>query len=142
MKNEKTISNILSARFNRDITRKFDIKAKEKGLTRSLLLRQIVIDYINKDITNENLLQASVTNLITKVNKQDSKLEFFMQFFYSWLAIWYRNHPQTEGNESIKIQAIENRNKFAQTFSTQIFDEMEDLFDILYADNGEKHINE
>ena len=78
-----------------------------------------------------------MTNLISYVKKQDSKLEFFMQFFYAWRAIWYRNHPQTE-NKDAKIQAIENRNKFAHAFSKEIYNDMQDLFDILYADNEEK----
>lgn len=134
---KKNNGNIISARFNTDIIRKFDTKAQEKGLTRSLLLRQIVIDYINKDTINDNILQQTMTNLITHVKKQESKLEFFMQLFYSWLGIWYRNHPQVD-NQEAKVQAIENRNKFANTFATQIYDEMQELFDILYADNGEK----
>ena len=129
--------NVLTVRVNTDIVRKFDAKAKERGLTRSLLLRQVVIDYLNKNITNENILQQTMTNLISYVKKQDSKLEFFMQFFYAWLAIWYRNHPQTE-NKAAKIQAIENRNKFAHAFSKEIYNDMQDLFDILYADNEEK----
>lgn len=135
---EKTKGNILTVRVNTDIARKFDAKAKERGLTRSLLLRQIVIDYINKNITNENILQQSVTTLISYVKKEDSKLDFFMQFFYAWLGIWYRNHPQVDSKEA-KIQAIENRNKFAHTFAKDIYDEMQDLFDILYADNEEKN---
>ncbi len=136
---KKKITNSLSTRINTDQIRKFDSIAKEKGFTRSILLREIVIDYINKDITNENLLQESVTNLITKINKQDTKIEFFMQFFYAWLAVWYKSHPQTENDESIQVQAIQRRNKFADAFSKEIFNDMEELFDKLYANNEEKH---
>ena len=54
--------NTIATRLNDTQYKLFKIKAIEKNYTTSELLREIILKYLDKDMSHENLLQASMVN--------------------------------------------------------------------------------
>lgn len=140
---EKTVSkvttNTASCRLNTDQMRRLDAKAKEKGIERAMLIKYIILEYLDKDIEHANLMQAAITNVSDKIDKNSRKLEFFFQMFYSWLVNWFAVNPTPEDTSEAFINAsIERRNVFAKNFSEDIYNDATELFESLYSDNVEE----
>lgn len=138
-----TTSNTASCRLNTDQMRKLDAKAKEKGLPRSMLIKHIILEYLDKDIEHVNLIQASIMNLQNEVEKSSRKTEFFMQMFYSWLVNWFASNPRQENvSEAFIKDSISRRDNFAKNFTDEIYNDATELFESLFADNVENQRTE
>lgn len=135
--NEKG-SNIASCRLNTDQIRRLDAKANEKGLPRSMMIKHIILEYLDRDIEHVNLIQASIMNLQDEVHKSSRKTEFFMQMFYSWLVNWFASNPRQENVSETFIQdSIARRDNFAKNFTEEIYNDATELFESLFADTVE-----
>lgn len=145
MKKEKSeiSTSIASCRLNTDQMRRLDAKAKEKGLERAMLIKYIILEYLDKEIEHVNLMQAAITNVSEKIDKNSRKLEFFQQMFYSWLVNWFAVNPTPEDKSETFVKAsIERRNAFAKNFSEDIFNDATELFEMLFADSAEEQSEE
>lgn len=131
-------SNIASCRLNTDQIRRLDAKANEKGLPRSMMIKHIILEYLDKDIEHINLVQASIMNLQDEVHKSSRKTEFFMQMFYSWLVNWFASNPRQDNVSDTFLQdCISRRDSFAKNFTEEIYNDSTELFESLFADNVE-----
>lgn len=131
-------SNVASCRLNTDQMRKLDAAATEKGLPRSMMIKHIILEYLDRDIQHVNLLQASIMNVNAEIQKNSRKTEFFMQLFYSWLVNWFASNPRpTDVSETFIKDSIARRDTFAKNFTDEIYNETTELFESLFADNIE-----
>lgn len=117
----------------------FKAKALEKNYTTSELLREIILKYLDNDVCHENLLQSSMLNLMKKIDVLASKQEFFEQLFYCWLAQWFLTHPKIEEDEKTIIKnSINRRNDFINSFIANVYNENEELYELLFANKVEE----
>lgn len=136
-------TSVASCRLNTDQMRRLDAKAKEKGLERSILIKHIILEYLDKDIEHINLMQASLMNIGEKIDKNSTKLEFFMQMFYSWLVNWFAVNPTPpDTSETFVNASIKRRDSFAQNFCDDIFNDATSLFENLYQNTVEGDTDE
>ncbi len=136
-------SSIASCRLNTDQLRLLDAKAAEEGLPRSMYIKHIILEYLDKDITHTNLLQASIMNVNTEIQKNTQKIEFFMQMFYSWLVNWFAANPKPEDvSETYIKESISRRDAFAKNFAEDIYNDSAELFESLFADSVESQTEE
>lgn len=137
MENEHKTS-LASCRLNSEQMRRLDSKAKEKGIPRSMLIKHIILEYLDKDITHTNILQASMQKIIEKMNNVSEKQEFFQQMFYSFLVNWFASHPQiNDDSESLLNSSIERRDNFAKNFINDIYNNSDQLYETLFANSVE-----
>lgn len=131
--------NTISTRLNDTQYKLFKIKAIEKNYTTSELLREIILKYLDKDMSHENLLQASMVNTMKKIDQLNDKTEFFQQLFYCWLSQWFLTHPKLEEkNQNIIIKnSIVRRNEFISRFIGSVYDQNQELYEILFANKAE-----
>lgn len=131
--------NTISTRLNDTQYKLFKIKAIEKNYTTSELLREIILKYLDKDMSHENLLQASMVNTMKKIDQLNDKTEFFQQLFYCWLSQWFLTHPKLEEkNQNIIIKnSIVRRNEFISRFISSVYDQNQELYEILFANKAE-----
>lgn len=138
MSEQKFNSNVASCRLNTDQIRKLDAKACEKGLPRSMMIKHIILEYLDRDIQHTNLIQASIMNLNDEIKKNSRKTEFFMQLFYSWLVNWFASNPKPEDvSETFIKDSITRRDNFAKNFTEEIWNDATELFESLVSDNVE-----
>lgn len=131
--------NTIATRLNDTQYKLFKIKAIEKNYTTSELLREIILKYLDKDMSHENLLQASMVNTMKKIDQLNDKTEFFQQLFYCWLSQWFLTHPKLEEkNQNIIIKnSIVRRNEFISRFIGSVYDQNQELYEILFANKAE-----
>jgi hypothetical protein len=117
----------------------FKAKAMEKNYSTSELLREIVLQYLDNDVCHENLLQSSMLKIMEKVDNLDAKHEFFEQLFYCWLAQWFLTHPKIEEDQKTIIKnSINRRNDFINSFIANVYNENEELYELLFANKVEE----
>ena len=133
MENYKT--NICSFRLNRNQIDKLDFICTQKRIRRSVLIKNIVLDYLEDNTTNINLLEKNIISLREEQIKNNEKLEFFFQLFYNWLATWYASHPKIsdENAQLIANNAVKRRDAFSKLFMEELFMENSSLFETLYT---------
>lgn len=135
---EKT-NNTISTKLNDSQLKLFKIKAMEKNYSTSELLREIILKYLDKDMSHENLLQASMVNTMKKIDQLNDKTEFFQQLFYCWLSQWFLTHPKLEEKDQKIIikNSIVRRNEFVSRFIGSVYDQNQELYEILFANKAE-----
>lgn len=134
-------TNTASCRLNTDQMNRLDAKAKERGLPRSMLIKQIILDYLDEEIEHTNLIQQQLVNVMAKIDKNEKQVEFFQQMFYAWLVTWFGSHPKNENLTATQINStLERRNTFINNFINGIFNEDELLYETLFH-NGEENSN-
>ena len=137
------ISTVCSCRLNSDQIRRLDAKAMEKGLERSVLVKYIILEFLDKDIEHTNLLQSAITNVANLIEKNSRKQEFFQQLFYSWLVNWFAVNPTpSDTSEAFVKSTIERRNTFAKNFMEDIYNDATELYESLFADSVENQSEE
>ena len=137
-------TNTISARFNDDQIDLFDLKAKEQKLSRADLLKKIVLNYLEDQVSNKNLMLGAITSMKEKLDRNETKMEFFMQLFHAYLALWFQSHPLSdETKNSVTARAALNRREqFESNFMKNVFNQYESLFSKLLADNLENEEEE
>lgn len=134
----QTKTSTAACRLNTDQMRKLDRLAEDKGIPRSMMVKHIILEYLDRDIEHVNLIQASIMNLQDEVHKSSRKTEFFMQMFYSWLVNWFASNPRQENVSETFIQdSIARRDNFAKNFTEEIYNDATELFESLFADTVE-----
>lgn len=133
-------TNTISARFNDDQIDLFDLKAKEQKLSRADLLKKIVLNYLEDEVSNKNLMLGAITTMKEKIDRNETKMEFFMQLFHAYLALWFQSHPLSDDTHNIinVRAALTKREQFENNFMKNVFDQYESLFSKLLANNIEK----
>lgn len=135
----KSFSSSLSTRLNRDIKEAFESTAKEKGLNSSMLLKHIVISYLEnrkKDLEESSLIQAQLISLKEKINKLETKEEWFQQLFFCWMENWFAAHPKIEDEKQAILIAKSSRKRrddFINAFNNAIYQDDKILYDTLFA---------
>lgn len=132
-------NNTISTKLNETQLKLFKTKALEKNLTTSELLRQLIINYLDSEVTHENILQSQLVKVMDKIEYIDAKQEFFQQLFYAWLANWFLTHPAMEEKDQKIIwkNSVARRNEFMDKFIANIFNEDEELYEHLFANKVE-----
>lgn len=131
-------------RLNVDQIKRLDIMAAEKRLNRSLFVREIILDYLDKDLEKENIIESNLERIEQKIDKKNSKDEFFMQYFHAWILTWFASHPQiTQKDSSTFVKATtERRNHFDNLFVSKIYNVSGELYDSLFANHVENETDD
>ena len=141
-KTNKTTSNkstVVCTKLSNSELNLFKAKALEMNYSTSELLREIILKYLDNDVCHENILQSSILKVMQKVDALGAKQEFFEQLFYCWLAQWFLTHPKVEEDEKIIIKnSINRRNDFINSFITNVYNENEELYELLFANKVEE----
>ena len=136
---EKT--NTASCRLNTDQMRLLDMKAREKGLPRSMYIKDVLLRSLEEDVEHINLLQSGLMHVQDELRKNNQKLEFFQQMFYSWLVNWFASNPKPENvSETFIKESIARRDAFAKNFAEDVFNDATELFEMMFAENVEHQI--
>lgn len=133
MNTTKARSNQVACRLNTDQIELLDIKAKEKGLNRSLYVKSLIIDHLNKDIEDKNLLLSRIEKITEKLEQNELNVEFFIQYFNAFLTTWFYSHPKIEddSNKTRSKQTLDRKESFDRNFMENIFDENVRMFNKL-----------
>lgn len=133
MNTTKARSNQVACRLNTDQIELLDIKAKEKGLNRSLYVKSLIIDHLNKDIEDKNLLLSRIEKITEKLEQNELNVEFFIQYFNAFLTTWFYSHPKIEddSNKTRSKQTLDRKETFDRNFMENIFDENVRMFNKL-----------
>ena len=141
-KTNKTTSNkstVVCTKLSNSELNLFKAKALDMNYSTSALLREIILKYLDNDVCHENILQSSILKVMQKVDALGAKQEFFEQLFYCWLAQWFLTHPKVEEDEKIIIKnSINRRNDFINSFIANVYNENEELYELLFANKVEE----
>lgn len=139
---ENTIT--VSVRLSKKDANRLKNKAIENNMTKAILLKKIILDYLDKDITHTNILQEQMINLNEKIDKLDTKNEFFEQLFYTFLENWFAAHPRIDNSDNSILHkaAVNRRNEFIRIFISDIYNDNGELYDILFANHVEGETDE
>ena len=133
---EKT--NTAACRLNTDQMRLLDMKAREKGLPRSMYIKDVILRSLDEDVEHINILQAALMNVQDEIRKTNQKLEFFQQMFYSWLVNWFASNPKPDNvSETFIKESIARRDAFAKNFADAVYNDTTELFEMMFAENVE-----
>lgn len=134
---------VLGTRITKKQKKKFDSLAKEKGMSSSLLLKQIVVDYIEdetKKITDFDILNTLFLEQKKKIEQLSVSQEYFTQLFNFWLNTWFMSHPKIN-DETYKERmnmAIKRKDDFINLFNEKGYDENKTLFQINFMNEIEE----
>ena len=134
---------ILGTRITIKQKKKFDSLANEKGMSSSLLLKQIVVDYIEdetKKITDFDILNTLFLEQKKKIEQLSVSQEYFTQLFNFWLNTWFMSHPKIN-DETYKEKmnmAIKRKDDFINLFNEKGYDENKTLFQINFMNEIEE----
>ena len=139
-----TDSYIISTRLNLIQKKKLTGIAKSKGISTSLLLKHIIVSYLDEkeDIIESNaMLQMQLIDVKKEVQKIGVNQEWFEQLFYTWLENWFLSHPKIDESNAINLAktARLRRDKFVDIFNTQLYNENKTLYDTLIANSIEEN---
>lgn len=134
---------ILGTRITIKQKKKFDSLANEKGMSSSLLLKQIVVNYIEdetKKITDFDILNTLFLEQKKKIEQLSVSQEYFTQLFNFWLNTWFMSHPKIN-DETYKEKmnmAIKRKDDFINLFNEKGYDENKTLFQINFMNEIEE----
>lgn len=125
--------------------KKLDGIAKSKGISISLLIKHIIVSYLEEHenlLDTNNILQMQILDIKEEIKKVATNQEWFEQLFYTWLETWFMNHPKIENNRlELAKEARNRRNKFIEIFNTKLYIENGNLYDRLIAESLEEPDN-
>ena len=133
----------LTTRVTKEQRKKFELLAKEKGMSPSLLLKQITLDYIEdetKKITDFDILNTLFLEQKKKIEQLSVSQEYFTQLFNFWLNTWFMSHPKIS-DETYKERmnmAIKRKDDFINLFNEKGYDENKTLFQINFMNEMEE----
>lgn len=140
MRKEVNQTSIACTRLNTDQIRKLDLKASEKGLSRSVLVKHILLSYLDKETEHTNIIESALITVMEKLDRNSQKQELFQQLFFCFLSNWFLQHPKLEEKniDVLAKSAAERRDAFVKGFISNFYNESGDLFDMLLASSNEK----
>ena len=140
---KKTESLCIGTRLNPKQKKEFDLLAKEKGMSTSLLLKQVILDYLEdetKKITDFDILNTLFLEQKKKIEQLSVSQEYFTQLFNFWLNTWFMSHPKIN-DETYKEKmnmAIKRKDDFINLFNEKGYDENKTLFQINFMNEIEE----
>lgn len=115
-----------------------DVKAHQRGLTRSTYVRDVLINHLNN--TSEPLIAESLVKILTTLKKLTGDVSFSNQLFHAWLGHYFSTHPEIPESEkkTIVTAALTKRDMFIEIFIKEIYTDNSSFFDRLLTKVMEK----
>jgi hypothetical protein len=99
-----------------DIKEQLVLKAKEEGVSISELAVKALTMYLTKDIMDESLVLASLSDNKRKIDYVDKKLELLAKLHYSWYQWFFLYSPELPDNEKERKLKMASGNKRTVSF--------------------------
>lgn len=140
-------SQILSTRISKEDFKKFDELCRNEKISRSILIKRMIKSYIEKDISETELLQECITKLIEDQEKQNQTLDLYLQFFEYFLTYFFEKHPDigdvsTENKKRNILAANRKVQKMENLFMEHIYQTDKSMFDRMFANHVEGESND
>lgn len=116
-------------------------KAKELEMSKNEICIIALQEYLTRDITDESLLLAKLSDMQRTVRMTDNKIEVWGKMFMYYLRYFFLFSPEYPEDREIFSKALKNAEKRTQGFlrrQKEFMKESPRFLEMLLADSGEE----